>query len=61
MLSQTVQFLSRFTFLAAGGGIETGVLHVTPSSIERFTKTVGTATLAVSGMDEINQVLCFAS
>jgi len=47
--------------LATGGGIDTGRLHVRPSSVERLTKTVGTTRLGSSGMALISQVLCAAS
>jgi hypothetical protein len=53
--------LSKFTFFDAGGGIETGSLQVRPSSVDRFTRTEGTATLVVSGIEEISHVLCAAS
>ena len=46
--SQTVQFLSRFTTFAAGGGSVTGAPQVRPPSVDRFTVTVGTATLVSS-------------
>src|SRR5437016_4208139 len=45
----------------AGGGSWIGSPHVLPSSVERFTKTVGTTTLGRSGIDEINQTPCAAS
>jgi hypothetical protein len=61
-LSQTVQFLSRLTTFAAGGGIETGVRHVRPPSIDRFTNTVGTAPpFGRIGIDEISHVAWRAS
>jgi hypothetical protein len=47
--------------LAFGGGIWTGVLHVRPSSVERFTKTVGTLVSGSSGIDDTSQTLCLAS
>src|SRR5215472_16860495 len=60
-LSQTVQFLSRLTVLAAGGGIDAGRLQVCPSSVERLTNTVGTTRFGSSGMALISQVRCAAS
>src|SRR5262245_14696825 len=39
----------------------TGALHVRPSSVERFTNTVGTTRFGSSGIEEISHVLCAAS
>src|SRR5690348_11630854 len=61
LLSQTVQFLSRSTVLATGGGIDTGGPQVRPSSVERLTNTVGTTVFGSSGMELISQVPCAAS
>src|SRR5215467_13521124 len=60
-LSQTVQFLSRLTVLAAGGGIDTGELQLSPSSVERLTRTVGTTPVGSSGMELISQAPSAAS
>jgi hypothetical protein len=60
-LSQTVQFLSRLTFLVAGGGIRTGLPKVTPPSVDRLTKIVGTSRFGSSGIEEIIHVSCLAS
>jgi hypothetical protein len=60
-LSQTVQFLSRFTLRATGGGIEIGLLHVRPSSVERLKNTVGTSRSGSSGIEETIHAPCAAS
>jgi hypothetical protein len=60
-LSQTVQFLSRLTEFETGGGMLTGVDQVRPSSVERFTNTVGTTVFGRIGIDEISHVRCAAS
>ena len=60
-MSHAVQFLSRSTRCETGGGMLIGGPQVRPSSVERFTRTVGELTSGRSGSDEINQTPWAAS
>jgi hypothetical protein len=55
--------LVQVDLLTAGGGIDTGLLQVRPSSIDRLTNTVGTVRLGAgrSGMEEISHTPWAAS
>jgi hypothetical protein len=62
VLSQTVQFLSRSTLFATGGGMDTGSPNDAPPLVDRLMNTVGTTrVLNSSGIEDTNQVWCFAS
>jgi hypothetical protein len=58
LLSQTVQFLSKLVLPLA---TVTGLPKVRPPSVDRLTKTTGTVTAEVIGIDEISQTLWAAS